>query len=195
MLQLDWVWPLAYVTPGIDLATIMLPRERPMTLPLDRYRPDLSPGIDLPLERPMTLPLDRPMTLPLDRPMTSPLGLTFIGNELWPCPGIDLWPFPWDWPSSGTIYDPAVGSISDFSPEIDLPLEQPMTLPWDRPMTSPLGLTFLVSDLWPCPGIDLWPLLWDWPSLGTTFDAALGSTSDLSSGIDLPRERPFPAWV
>ena len=95
-----------------------------------------------------------------------------IGIELWPWPfvGIDL---SLTSPLGSTFF----GNVLWPCPRIDL---------W-----PPLGLTFLGNDLWPCLGIDFWPLHGDWPSSGMTYDPALGSTSDLSTGIDLPRERPI----
>ncbi len=70
--------------------------------------------------------------------MTSTLGLTFLGNDLWPCPGIDFWPPHWHWPSSGTTYDP-----------------------WP-------GTTLSANDLWGWPWPGMTWLGNDLPSLGTT---------------------------
>ncbi len=140
------LWSTSDHHPGIDLS-----REWPMTLPWDR-----------PLTSPLglTFPWKRPITLPWDPPLASPLGLTFLGNNLWPC--------PW----------------------IDLPQERPMTLPCDWLLTSPMGLTFLGDYLWPCPGIYLWPLYWDWPWPGTTLLAWERPLLGTTSRIDLDQEQP-----
>ncbi len=101
------------------------------------------------------------MTQPCDRPMTSPLGLTFLRKNLWPSTGIDLWPLPWNWPSSGMNYDPALGSTSDLSPGVDLNSSR-MTYDPALGLTSDLQALFLVR-----PSADFRPFstnfrpLWD----------------------------------